>query len=400
MSKHSPVIEVMPLYLVIFFGFVGYSLMITVFTPMLMHGQLPHKTIWLGVLLSAYPLGQFLGSPIIGAISDALGRKRVLLITLLIATVMYCCIALCVAYSALIPLIITAFVAGLFESNVALAMSSIADLAHGEQRVRLFGYTNISASFAYIIGPLFGGKLADPNIVSWFDHATPFWVVAICLLIMVFYCWIALTETRCKTHKISIEWSTAIKSVIHVFLPSHFRRVYLANFLMYLAVFGFLRCYPMYIVSQFHMNVAVESNYIAWVSVPFIVVNFGLISWLARRISSRMVCVWSSLLLAVSMIALVLPTEQAWLWLTLFMCGFFVALILPNSAAMISNIAHSNQQGSVMGNNMAVQVASESVSGFIGGLFAAITVQMSVIAMAIFALLALLVLVVIPEPNR
>ncbi len=64
-----------PLYVVIFIGFIGYSLMITVFTPMLLRGDsamLPasagaaQRTIVLGVLLCLYPLGQFIGSPILG----------------------------------------------------------------------------------------------------------------------------------------------------------------------------------------------------------------------------------------------------------------------------------------------------------------------------------------------
>jgi hypothetical protein len=59
--------RVLPLYLVVFVGFVGYSLMIAMFTPLLLRpdgGMLPHsaglatRTIVLGVLLAVYPLAQ------------------------------------------------------------------------------------------------------------------------------------------------------------------------------------------------------------------------------------------------------------------------------------------------------------------------------------------------------
>ena len=78
--------NLLPLYLVIFFGFIGYSLMITIFTPMLMHAQngmvattspMGYRTVLLGCLLALYPLGQFLGAPILGALSDFYGRKKV-----------------------------------------------------------------------------------------------------------------------------------------------------------------------------------------------------------------------------------------------------------------------------------------------------------------------------------
>jgi MFS family permease len=54
----------------------------------------------------------------------------------------------------------------------------VADVAPVQQRSRLFGYVYLSASLAYVVGPLAGGKLADKHIVSWFDYATPFWAAS------------------------------------------------------------------------------------------------------------------------------------------------------------------------------------------------------------------------------
>ena len=76
----------LPLYAVVFAGFVGYSLMITVFTPMIMSNHdlllradepMSRRVILLGILLCLYPLGQFAGSPVLGALSDRFGRKPV-----------------------------------------------------------------------------------------------------------------------------------------------------------------------------------------------------------------------------------------------------------------------------------------------------------------------------------
>src|SRR5271163_1497826 len=83
--------SLLPLYIVIFMGFVGYSLMITIFTPLFLRSDAPllaagdpmHKrTILLGFLLCVYPLGQFVGSPIMGSLSDRYGRKSILLSSL------------------------------------------------------------------------------------------------------------------------------------------------------------------------------------------------------------------------------------------------------------------------------------------------------------------------------
>ena len=71
-------------------------------------------------------------------------------------------------------LCVASFFGGLTEANISIAQSSIADTASPADRNRLFGYVYLSASMAYVIGPLVGGQLANSNLVSWFHYQTPF----------------------------------------------------------------------------------------------------------------------------------------------------------------------------------------------------------------------------------
>ncbi|MDF1760784.1 MAG: MFS transporter [Coxiellaceae bacterium] len=389
--------HLMPLYLVIFFGFVGYSLMLTIFTPMLIHSTVPHKTIMLGILLSVYPFGQFLGSPVIGALSDIHGRKTVLLYSLLASAIMYGAIALSLTYHSLWWLGITSFIAGLFESNIAIALSAIADIATGPERTKLFGYINLAASSAYVIGPLLGGKLADPSIVHWFDNSVPFWITGLLLLCVMIYTQSHFLETTQPNADEKPHWLAAFTNLANVFKPSGIRRIYLVNFLLFLAIFGFFRCYPMYIVDEFNLTVNQESNYIAWVAVPILLTNLFLTGWLAKKVAIKPVLIFSGLLLTVMMVVVVIPNNPSWLWLTLFLAGFAVALCMPNASSFLSHHVSADQQGSVMGNNQAVQVASESVSGLFGGLVAAIIIPLPLIVLAVCALLGVVILLTIKE---
>ena len=178
--------SLLPLYVVIFFGFVGYSLMITIFTPMFLRPEsviLPpgvnssYRTIVLGIVLGLYPAGQFIGSPVLGALSDRYGRRPVLLTSLTVTTACYAIIAVALETMSLPILCATLFLAGLSEANIVTAQSAIADVVSTEDRNRYFGYIYMCVSLAYIVGPLAGGKLAEPSVVSWFNYSTPFWVV-------------------------------------------------------------------------------------------------------------------------------------------------------------------------------------------------------------------------------
>ena len=176
--------RLLPLYAVVFTGFVGYSLMITVFTPMIMSNHdlllradepMSRRVILLGVLLCLYPLGQFAGSPVLGALSDRFGRKPILMISLCFTTGCYALIGIALSLRSVALLALASLLAGLAEANVVAAQSAIADVITPEDRNRFFGYIYLSASSAYIVGPLVGGKLADSDLVSWFSNATPFW---------------------------------------------------------------------------------------------------------------------------------------------------------------------------------------------------------------------------------
>jgi predicted MFS family arabinose efflux permease len=394
--------SLLPLYVVIFVGFVGYSLMITVFTPMLMRGDSPlmaatsnttaHRTILLGVLLCLYPLGQFAGSPIMGSFSDRWGRKPILLISLAITTSCYALIAASLNIGSFLLLAGASLLAGLAEANIVTAQSAIADVVSPEERNRFFGYIYMSASTAYIIGPLVGGKLADPMIVHWFNYATPFWAVFLLLVLTTAATAIFFRETNPPAARKKVSFTRAFTNIASVFTDRQLRTLYWLNFLFYLAIFGFFRCYPMYLVDEFHLGVSRVSEFVAWVGVPIVIANLWLTSFLSARFGIKRLAIGSGFLTGVFMLLVVLPRQINALWVTLFLTSAMLALCLPSCATLLSTAAGGASQGQVMGNNQALQVGAEALSGLIGGLLAAIMVKASLIVLGAIAILAAVLL--------
>jgi len=387
----------LPLYTVIFIGFVGYSLMITVFTPLILYGHMgiipsemppSHRPILLGVLVSLYPLGQFFGSPVAGALSDRFGRKPTLLVSLIITTACYALLAIALANGRLALLMAASLLAGLAEANIVIAQSAIADVATDQARNRLFGYIYLSVSLAYIAGPLIGGKLADPSLVPWFTYATPFW--AVFGLLLVTFLWTALLfrETRAAPVGGPIRYAAAFTNLLNVFTDRRLRQLYAINFLLYLAIYGFFRCYPMYIVDQFRLDVSRMSELIAWVAVPIVIVNLWLTDFLGRRLATPHIVVGSAVLTGLAMIGITIPPQLESLWVTLFLTGLAVAVCLPAAATMISISVGADEQGRAMGNNQSLQVGAEALSGVVGGVLASVMIKLPLIVLGIVAILA------------
>ena len=387
----------LPLYLVVFMGFAGYSLMITVFTPMLLRAGGPilpidapmaERTITLGVLLCLYPLGQFVGSPILGSLSDRFGRRPVLLASLTATTTCYGLIAVALMLDSLVLLCSASLLAGLGEANIVTAQSAITDLVPPASRNRYFGYIYLSVSLAYIIGPLVGGKLADPNLVHWFDDATPFWAVTVLLAMTALAILRNFRETRTPRIGAGFRLVAAFAGIAAVLTDARLRRFYAVNGLLYLAIFGFFRSYPMYLVDEFHLGVSRVSEFVAWVGVPIVLANCWLTGFLSARFSVRALTVWSALLTGCCMIGVIVPGAQSALWLTLFLTAATLAVCLPSCATLLSNAAAQDQQGLVMGNNQAIQVGAEALSGLIAGLLAALQLKLPLIVLGCTALIA------------
>lgn len=130
----------------------------------------------LGMALAANPAGILLGSLVLGPLSDRLGRRRVLVVTLLA-----CAVGNLVTAGALsarwYPLFLLArFATGLTEGNIAVARALLADHHDEASRVRAFAWLNAFQYGGWLLGPLIGGLL-----LRWGDPV-PFAVAALAML--------------------------------------------------------------------------------------------------------------------------------------------------------------------------------------------------------------------------
>lgn len=381
----------LPLYLVTFIGFCGYSLMITLFIPMLMgdNGFLDpgttseRRSMVLGMLLAVYPLGQFLGSPVIGALSDRYGRRPVLLVSLFVTMAAYVLISLGIEWRSLAMLAAGCLVGGLAESNIAVAQSAISDVTGPDERPRLFAWVYSSSSLGYIAGPVAGGQLA--LYLGW---SLPFWLMAPLLAVTVLWTWLSFRETLPPGTDRQFKAFAALTNLGTVFTDRPIRLLYLINFLIYLGLFGYFRMVLVYMVDRWHTTVDQTTLIYSGLAVISAIASFGAMAPLAKFFGLHRLAVAAAVAAGLAMMSVTLPAELSSIWITGGLATFMGTLALASCPTLLANAVSAERQGRVMGNNQALQVGAESLSAMIGGALAGLFIPLPLIAFGLLLIAA------------
>ncbi|GJJ76378.1 hypothetical protein EMPS_08737 [Entomortierella parvispora] len=166
-----------------------------------------------GALGSLFSVLQFIASPVIGKLSDVLGRRRVLLISML-GNLISCGVWL---FSSSFELfVLSRVIGGLSEGNVQLSIAMISDITTPATRSRGLAMVGIAFAIAFTIGPALGAYFANKDLVAMFPGLAqyglhPFSGSALLALVLLMveslYLYIRLPETNSDSWRMAVQES-------------------------------------------------------------------------------------------------------------------------------------------------------------------------------------------------
>ena len=187
----------------IFIDAIGFGLIMPVLPQLLMtvgRIDLSHAIgigAWMGLAMA---VASFFSAPVLGNLSDAYGRRPVLLASLGALALDY----LLLAVAGTLPLIFVGRVlSGVFGGSYAPAMAAVADVSTPEDRAKTFGYVSAAFGIGFVLGPALGGLLGEMG------PRAPFYAASAMAAINVLYGVIVFPETLTPERRRAFDWRRA-----------------------------------------------------------------------------------------------------------------------------------------------------------------------------------------------
>ncbi|MEK6918617.1 MAG: MFS transporter [Nanoarchaeota archaeon] len=394
---------------IVFLDVLGLTLIAPILAPIfldksttILASSVPYatRTILLGLLLSAYPIAQFFGSPLLGALSDRYGRKRVLFISLGGCLIGFVLFSYGLIFGSLELLFISRVIEGFTAGAISVALSSMADLSTPKTKTKNFGLVGAAYGLGFVVGPILGFVLSDNTILPWFTHATPFLFGAVLTFINMIMMLMFFPETLKKRIDSPISLLTGCKNIIRAFSLKNLRTMFIVVFFITLGFTFFVHFLPLFLIEKFHYSERMSGLFFAYAGFWLIISQGFVLRWVSKKFSSRKILSFSIVCFSLSYALFVIPSQPYFLYWVMPIISLFIGLTLPTYNSLISDLSDDESQGEVMGISQSMQALGTAIPPIIGGFVVAYHPNFPIVMSFAITFVAWLIFMIFYRPSR
>ena len=300
----------------------------------------------LGVFGTAWALAQFVFSPVQGALSDAFGRRPVILISNFGVGVDY-------VFMALAPSVAWLFVgrviSGVTAASISTAYAYVADVTPPEERAARFGLLGAAFGAGFILGPALGGLAGN------ISPRLPFWIAAGLSLANASYGLFILPESLPRSRRAAFGWRRANPLGALALLRSHAGLFGLGciNFLSSLAHAVLPSIGVLYMLYRYRWDEGTIGLTLAGVGFASIVVQVGIVGRVTKWIGERAALMLGIAFGVIGFIVFASAWTSIIFWLGIPLLALW-GLEEPASQALMSRKVGAAEQGQLQGANASI----------------------------------------------
>jgi|GEM_PF-1393235 len=385
------------LYFVVFNDGIGWGIVLTIFAPMLLNTDFPmispeestsHRLILIGMLFSVFGFAQFISAPLLGTISDRIGRRKVLIITLWLSAFSSALTAFAIYHFSLILLIISRLLAGLFSANLPIAQASIGDMSTPKTRGKNLAIIGIVSGTSWIIGPAIGGLLAFPKFFPWFNFIFPMLFVFMLFVLNA----ILVMKYFHETNKYTGNRAHGIKrEIINLSICWHkkeLRYPLLAFFIYVIGRLFFVQFYPPVLVEKFEFTQTHIGLYSGFLAMSFMFGSFIYMKFLSKKEQGGKAIFPAATIAGSFLVISTFYTLPQYYLLTFFFAGIGSAMFWIRIMTELSSVAGARKQGMIFGVEQSITSFCLFITPFVAGFMSAKSITLPLVISGLFILSA------------
>lgn len=297
---------------------------------------------WSGYLMAVYALLQFFMAPVIGNLSDAHGRRPLLLMSLFAFGVDFLLTGMATTMT---WLFLGRAFAGVFGASFAAAGAYIGDISDDANRARNFGFIGAAWGSGFTLGPVIGGFVAEE-----FGTRAPFYFAAGLALANVAFGLFALPESLPPERRRPFEWKRAnpfgaLKALAH--LPTVAGLLF-AVFLYQVAHDSLPAVWMFFTQFKFGWGPAEVGWSLTFVGVMTVLVMGGLTGAVVPRLGERRAIMLGFLLMTLGFVGYAL-VPLGWMIYPAIAIGSLGGIANPAMQSVMSRQVGPSSQGELQG---------------------------------------------------
>ncbi|WP_300070886.1 TCR/Tet family MFS transporter [uncultured Ruegeria sp.] len=320
-------------------------------------GTLANAAIWGGILSTAFAAMQFVFGPILGNLSDAYGRRTVLLVSLFVMALDYVVMAIA---GSIWLLLIGRIVGGITAATHSTAAAFMADVSKPHEKAANFGLIGAAFGIGFVLGPVIGGLLSE------FGTRAPFWAAA-GLSAMIFGIGVFVmpeTVTDKTRRPFNLRRSNPVNSLKAIAALPGIRPMLWVYFLYSVSIYVYPAIWSYFTTERFGWSPQMIGLSLGVYGIGMAAVQGGLIRPATRYLGERMTIVYGMIFEIVSFALLAFLTNGT-IALMLIPITALGAVITPALQAMMSRATPDSQQGELQGVLTALHALSMVISPFL-----------------------------------
>ncbi|MBP1046078.1 MFS transporter [Enterococcus sp. BWM-S5] len=346
---------------------IGFSI-ITPVIPFLVQPYISNpqnQAIIVTLLISVYAFCMFFSAPVLGALSDRYGRRPLLLISLIGASVGFFIFGL---GGALWVLFAGRIIEGITGGSISTIFAYFADITPREQRTKYFGWVSAIAGAGSVMGPTIGGLLA-----ARFGYASPLYFGAAITLLNVIYGFFFMPESLEKENKlkeISITQLNPFSQLSSILSIKNLNRLLISAFLLWVPNGSLQAILSQFTIDSFNWKPALIGLVFSIMGVQDIVSQSLIMPRLLLRFSDKQIAMTGMVSEIIGYLLITLSSLLS--FYPLFIIGMFVfgfgdSIFGPSFNGMVSKIVDTSEQGRVQGGSQSIQSLARIIGPIIGG---------------------------------